>query len=72
MHQKQGKNFLNAFNKILKAFTNIYTRHETWQHLEKCFFNNYVGLATNKRHISIIFQICSQGLLYYGTMLDVY
>lgn len=72
MHQKQGINFLNAFNRILNAFTNMYTRHETWQCLKKCFFNNYVGFTNNKRQISIIFQILSQGLLYYGIMLDVY
>lgn len=73
MHQKQAINFLNTFNKILNVFTKMHTvRRETWQHLKKCFFNNSVGLATNKRHITIAFQVFFQVLLYYGIMFGVY
>lgn len=49
MHQKQALNFRNAFNKILNAFTRMHAvRDRTWQHLQKCFFNNCVGIATRK------------------------
>lgn len=51
MHPKQAIIFLDAFTKMHTV------RHETRQHLEKCFFDTYVGLATKKRHVSIAFQI---------------